>query len=191
MGQMAKLMWMVSLFLMRFRRVGFCASLIAFVSACASGTSVTNSDGFRATSSQQLYEFMLSQSVANKRARDIASACSGLSLNRVAIAQRNTVLNNELDRLEKDDPEVLLEFADRMGLPADRNADTTSQTGSSRPTVLAMTELNSRMLADFGGSLLLRLAVAQPSQSCADGAREIDGATLTGSFLKPVNAWDD
>jgi hypothetical protein len=49
-----------------------------------------------------------------------------------------------------------------------------------------MTGLNDGMLADFGGSLLLRLAVAPSSKNCADGVREINGGTLVGSFLKPV-----
>jgi hypothetical protein len=179
-------MWTDFLFLMRFRRFGFCASLIALLSACASDKPFDGTDGLGVTSSQQLYDFMVAQSVANKRARDIVQVCLPLQLNRAAIRQRNALLSDEMERLGEEDPQVLREFAERMGIPIDNDSDFASQTSNSRPTALALTQLNSGMLADFGGSVLLQLALAPPSASCADGAREIDGGTLVGSFLMPV-----
>ncbi|MEO9865686.1 MAG: hypothetical protein ABJO29_06555 [Yoonia sp.] len=133
-----------------------------------------------------MYDFMLDQSVASKRARDIVRACLPLQLDRAAIARRNDIRTNEMARLEQDDPQVLLDFADRMGIPVEANSRIANRTGTRNPTALAMTGLNSGMLADFGGSVLLRLAVSPSSDSCSDGAREMDNGTLVGSFLKRV-----
>lgn len=183
---------MGSLFLMRFRRKFVGSALAVAVSACAPTNAVLDAENFRIASTEQAIQMMVADAVANERARQIVRACLPLQLDRAAMSQHRDVLQDAIDAYIDNNPEAAFEMAELMGLPADRarvrksaSPDVNLNNGE---IVKATSILNPRLLANFGGRVLVARAAAPSSENCADGAREMDQGTLVGSFLKPVNS---
>lgn len=178
---------MGSLFLMSIREMRRTIAGMMMLTACAPSNEILGSETLQLTSAEQAINLMVAEGVANRRALQIVRACEPLQLDRAAIRQHKQTVRAAIDRLIEENPDAAFELAEKMGLPVDQRRSQKSTLVLDENVTKESTSLNSRLLADFGGRVLVASAAAPSSESCADGAREIDGGTLVGSFLKPVN----